>query len=255
MLTVKPNVSPGFAAPPAYAPLLVLIALFLLPAASCKKKDPEKCQQGMSVTRQAIQSEDFALAKQWREYAWKHCDDQMALGALDQEIVSAESQVAIRNAEQQTKDQERSQLLSLLMRWVSENRATPENASKAIHCDPAAPPPGGTKPDPESKERWCSATRAVDTRYTFHVRYWDGDREAVRFSTRPASPASCADLGEHRVVRDWNVPAPGGQVVKRSLCDITSGPLAGMQAVVSAAIADVHVFTPKYVQRDPRIVQ
>jgi hypothetical protein len=240
--------------PRTLAPFLLLSALVAVPTASCKRKDPEKCQQGMSVARQAIKSEDFALAKQWREYAWKNCDDQMALQGIDQEIVTAEADVARRKAEQQAKDQERARLFAVFLQWAGANRGAPQNASKAVRCDPPAPPPAGAKPDPESKERWCSATRQAGN-YALNVRYYDADREAVRFSTRPASPATCADLGEHQVVREWNVPAPGGQVVKRSLCSFNSGPLAGMQAVVSAAIADVHVFTPKYAQRDPRSTQ
>jgi hypothetical protein len=261
MRVAMPNATPAALAPLTFSArartclgALAVLAM-LVPTASCKRKDPEKCDQGTKVSRQALESEDFALAKQWREYAYKHCEDTMSLQQLDQAIVNKEAEVAKRKADEAQKQADRSQLLGLFMRWASENRASPGNASKAFRCDPPAPGPDGQPPKEDSKERWCSATRAVDTRYSFIVRYWEAEPESVRFSTRPASPASCADLGEHAVVRTWDVPAPGGQMVKRTLCNLTSGPLAGMQAVVSAAVADVHVFTAKYAARDPRVTR
>ena len=229
----------------------LLATTLLLPVVSCKKKDPEKCQQAMATTRQALTAEDFALARQWREYAYKHCDDPATLSSLDQELVNKEAETNRRAQEQAAKKAELSALLQLFMRWASENRMAPQNASKLVQCDPV---PEGTPKDKE-KEHWCNATRAVDTRYTFHVRYWDAEPDAVLFTVRPPSPASCADLGEHRALRTWDVPVPGGGTVKRTHCELTSGPLAGMQAVATAAITELHVLSPKYAQRDPRIVQ
>ena len=149
------------------------------------------------------------------------------------------------------KQAERKALMDLFVRWVSQNRMAPQNASTAFHCDPPPAPPPGKKPEDVAREHFCTATRAAG-KYQLLVRYWEAEPDAVRFSTRPASPASCADLGEHRVVRTWDVPAPGGQMVKRTHCEFSSGPLAGMQGIVSAAIADLHVFSPKYAQREPR---
>src|SRR4029453_12207991 len=108
-----------------------------------------------------------------------------------------------------------------------------------------------------AKDRFCMATRAagVAGKYQLHVRYWEAEPDAVRYSTRPSSPGTRAELGEHRVVRTWDVMAPGGQAVKRTHCEFTTGPLAGLQGITSAAIADVLVFSPKYAQRDPRVVQ
>jgi predicted aldo/keto reductase-like oxidoreductase len=40
----------------------------------CQARDEAKCNQGFDVARQAIKSNDFALARQWREYAYKRCD-------------------------------------------------------------------------------------------------------------------------------------------------------------------------------------
>lgn len=233
------------------AAVLLSLALFL-PQTSCKRKDPEKCQQGMTVTRQALTGEDFALARQWRDYAYKNCDDATTLGALDQEIVNKEAEVQKKKAQQDQEKSENAAVLQLFSRWISESRAAPQNASKNFICDTL---PENT-PKEKQKDHWCNAVRHVDTRYTFSVRYWEAEPDAVRYSTRPPHPTTCADLGDGSVVaRTWQVAAPGGQSVQRTLCNITAGPLAGMQAVTTAAIADVLVFTPKYAQRDPRVVQ
>jgi hypothetical protein len=234
--------------------VLALAALFALPSASCKRKDPEKCQQGISVARQALAGEDFALAKQWREYAWKNCEDQTPLQSFDQDLVNKEAEVTRRKTDEAAKAAERKGLLDLFTRWVSQSRMAPQTASSAFRCDPPPPPPPGKKPEDVAKDHFCSATRAAG-KYQLNVRYWEAEPDVVRFSTRPASPASCADLGEHREIRTWNVAAPGGQAVKRTHCEFTSGPLAGLQGITSAAIADVFVFSPKYAQRDPRILQ
>jgi len=227
----------------------LLVTTLFLPLTSCKKKDPEKCQQAMTTTRQALSAEDYALARQWREYAYKHCEDVATLQALDQELVNKEAETNRRAQEQGNKKAELSAVLQLFTRWASENRMAPQNASKLVVCDPV---PQGTPKDKE-KEHWCSATRNVDTRYSFYVRYWDAEPDAVRFTVRPPSPASCADLGEHKVVGSWDVAVPGGGSVKRTHCELTSGPLAGMHAVATNAITELHVVSPKYIQRDPRI--
>jgi hypothetical protein len=236
------------------AGVFALIALVALPVSSCKRKDPEKCQQGITVAKQALAAEDVPLAKQWREYAWKNCEDQTTLQSFDQELVNREAEIAKRQADQATQQAERKALFDLFVRWASQNRMAPQNASTAFACDPPPAAPPGRKPEEVAKERFCTATRAAG-KYQLVVRYWEAEPDAVRFSTRPASPASCADLGEHTVVRTWDVPAPNGQMVKRTHCQFTTGPLAGMQGITSAAIADVHVFSPKFAQRDPRILQ
>src|SRR5262245_3070758 len=62
-------------------------------AAGCSQKRAGKCADGQKVARQAVEGGDFALAKQWREYAYKQCADASALSALDQEIVNKEAAV------------------------------------------------------------------------------------------------------------------------------------------------------------------
>jgi len=58
--------------------------------------DKEKCEQAVSVTRDALAKEQTDLARQWRDRAWKMCNDQAATQALDKEIVDKEAEIAKR---------------------------------------------------------------------------------------------------------------------------------------------------------------
>ncbi|HEV8247359.1 MAG TPA: hypothetical protein VGP93_16385, partial [Polyangiaceae bacterium] len=53
------------------------------------------------------------------------------------------------------------------------------------------------------------------------------------------------------VGKTWDVAAVGGKTAKRHSCDL-GGPLSGLHGVVSeAAKAEVSVFSPQYLDRDP----
>jgi hypothetical protein len=70
------------------------VATVLVLAVGCV--DKEKCEQAVSVTRDALAKEQTDLARQWRERAWKMCNDQAATTALDKEIVDKEAAIAKR---------------------------------------------------------------------------------------------------------------------------------------------------------------
>lgn len=69
---------------------LVTLAL----GAGCK--DQAKCDEAVQTTRQAIGLEDMAVARQWREYTWRTCQDAALLATLDQEIIAKEKEIAAR---------------------------------------------------------------------------------------------------------------------------------------------------------------
>jgi len=224
----------------------------VLLALGCQTRNAEKCDQGLSVTRQAIKSNDFALARQWREFAYKMCDptgqDKEGLVALDLELSTAETAFkANADAEAQRKAKNDA-LLKLFVTWVGDNRAAPDKASSAPVCD--VPTDAAEKAAVEkSKERLCTATRtAGDNALT--ARYWEASPKLARFSTRFAAPLSCADFGATES-KSFDVPATNGASVKRSRCEITSGALAGMSVVVSAANnADAYIFDPGVLEKD-----
>jgi hypothetical protein len=225
----------------------------VLLALGCQSRNAEKCEQGLSVTRKAVASSDFALAKQWREYAYKMCDaagqDKDALASLDKELASEEASVKAKADAETQRKAKNDALLKLFIGWVGDNRAAPEKASVAPVCDPPPADAVEAAKIAKSKEQLCTATRTAGES-TLSARYWEADPKLARFSTKFPAPVSCEDFGA-TVSKTFDVPALNGGSVKRSRCEFTSGALSGMSLVVSAANnADAYVFTPEYLEKD-----
>lgn len=249
---VENRAGAGLHAPMNLRPGTSLAVGCVLLALGCQTKNAEKCSQGFSVTRQAIASKDFALARQWREFAYKMCDaggeDKEGLVKLDQELTAAEAAVkAAADAEAQ-RTAKNGALLKLFVAWVGDNRAAPDKASAAPVCD--TPTDAAEKAAVErSKERLCTATRTAGDS-TLTARYWEAEPKLARFSTKFPSPVSCADFGATES-KSFEVPATNGAGVKRSVCQFSSGALSGMSLVVSAANnADAYIFDPGVLEKD-----
>jgi hypothetical protein len=221
-------------------------------ALGCQTRNAEKCEQGFSVTRQAVGAKDFALAKQWREFAYKMCDpagdDKENLVKLDQEITGAEAAVKAAADAEAARKAKNDALLKLFVTWAGDNRAAPDKASAAPVCD--TPTDATEKATVErTKERFCTGTRSAGEN-ALSARYWEAEPKLARFSTKFASPVSCADFGAAES-KSFEVPSTSGVGVKRSLCQITSGSLSGMSVVVSAANnADAYIFDPGVLEKD-----
>jgi hypothetical protein len=210
----------------------------------CQKGDPEKCTQALSVVQKSLDAFDFAAAKQWREYAYKECEDRGQLANVDQSIVSRESQAAAAQAASAKLTADTNALAKVFFQFVADNRAAPDHASQAPVCD--APPEGAPA---DSKERFCSASRQAGS-HTLEVRYYDADHTAFRFTTTPDGELDCKAMAG-TVSKEWNVPAVGGKSAKRTRCEL-GGALSGLTAVVTGAQkAPLYVVSPSYVARDP----
>lgn len=225
---------------------------FVLLALGCQSRNAEKCEEGLSVTRKAVATSDFALARQWREYAYKMCDpagqDKEALVALDQEIASTESTFKANADAEAERKAKNDALLKLFVSWAGDNRAAPDKASVAPVCDTPTDAVEAAKVA-KTKERLCTATRTAGDN-TLTARYWEADTKLSRFSTKFPAPVSCEDFGA-TVSKTFDVPALNGGSVKRSVCEFASGALQGMQLVVSAANnADAYIFSPEYLEKD-----
>lgn len=57
-------------------------------------QDSARCEQSVATVRQAITFEDFELARKWRDYSWKVCDERAVIATLDKEILDAEAAAA-----------------------------------------------------------------------------------------------------------------------------------------------------------------
>jgi hypothetical protein len=234
--------------------LLVLAAT--VTAFGCSEKDGTKCQEALDGTRKSVAASDLALTSQWRERSYKYCEDEAALATLDKEIVTKQSAEAAAKAAEAQRLALNAGLLKTFVTWAGDNRVAPDHASVSPKCDGDDPDPAAPKKpatDPAAAERFCIATRTAGTN-TLSARYWDADKSIVLFSTKVPAPASCDDLGPHKVLRTWDVPASNGQSAKRTRCELTGGTLAGMHAVVSAAAnASVYIFSPSYLAKDPAL--
>ena len=226
----------------------VLVLGLGLAVAGCKRKDEEKCQQALQTTRQALASEDFALARQWRTYTYKQCADADALKTIDQEIVTREAEVARKKAEEEAKKKEHEQVVAAFTQWVAGHRAAPEGASQVVTCEF-----DDDEKIKKSKERFCTRSRSLaNGKYSFEVRYWEADPKAARFTFQAPMPVDCGQLGASTTVRQWQVAAMNGKTATRTRCSITSGALSGLQVLATAASnAKQHVFSPEYLQHDP----
>lgn len=232
--------------------LLVLAAT--LTALGCSEKDAAKCQEALDGTRKSVAASDPVLTSQWRERSYKYCEDQGALSALDREITTKQSAEAAAKAAEAQRLALNAGLLKTFVTWAGDNRAAPDHASVSPKCDGDDPDPAAPKKpstDPAAAERFCTATRTAGTS-TLTARYWEADKTISLFSTKVPAPASCDDLGPNKVLKTWEVPATTGQGVKRTRCELSTGTLAGMNAVVSAASnASVYIFSPSYLLKDP----
>ncbi|MBX3128599.1 MAG: hypothetical protein KF718_17890 [Polyangiaceae bacterium] len=211
-------------------PLVVLLALL-----GCNQKDQGKCDNGKSVTKQAVASEDFALARQWRDYAYKHCADAAALKALDDEIVSKEAEVTSRKAEQQRVAGETTQLVSLFSGWIGQHRADPTRAAVTVSC----------KGPEEGKDRWCSRERSVGGKYNVRVTYWEAEPKAHEFFTIAPGEVTCDAFGAATQISEKH----GGL---QRFCDLTAGGLSGMQLLIRRAKDGTHlnVVSKEYVAKN-----
>ena len=226
------------------------VVLLLGVSPACSQKDTEKCDQGLQVTRQALASENFAAAAQWREFAWKHCEDRGSVEGLDREVVAKRGEVEARNRAMAERRRANLELLKTFLGWVAMHRGAADRASANPSCDP--PAPSDPRKD-QSKERLCSATRLAGT-YQLMARYWAADPSLSRFNVKLPDVTSCEEIGASRVLKTWQVAATQGRSTARFRCEFTSGPLAGMHAVLSQAVnADLYVFNPGYLDKEPAL--
>lgn len=230
----------------------VLLGLALITSIGCSTKDPAKCTSGLATARQALTVKDIALATQWREYAYKQCEDQGQLGQLDKEIVERQASIAKEQSDKLKVQAEQKQLLSLFKDWVTAARNAPEKSVNAPVCE--------GEDDAKlkaTKERFCAGTRAVTggPGGGLRVRYWEkSPAEVALFTVRLPLPVTCNDLGGNRVVKATQIPSSSGRTVARTHCELTDGPLAGLQALATEANStELKVFSVKYPEQDPTL--
>jgi hypothetical protein len=230
----------------------IVVGMILLSAIGCSNKDAAKCANGLATARQALTAKDLGLASQWREYAYKQCEDVAQLAQLDKEIVDRQAALAKEASDKAKTVAQQQQLLSLFKSWVGQSRTTPERSANNMSCE------GGDDVKLKaSKERFCAGARAVTgiDGAQLMVRYWEKTpADAAHFSVRLPLPVTCNDLGGNRVLKEMQIPASNGATVKRTYCELTEGALSGLQAIATEANStELRVFSAKYPEQDPAL--
>jgi hypothetical protein len=72
---------------------VLALVLGLVPSACV---DKEKCDEALRVTREALTKDQPDIARQWRDRAWKICNDSAVTSPLDKEITDKEAEIAKR---------------------------------------------------------------------------------------------------------------------------------------------------------------
>jgi hypothetical protein len=230
----------------------VLLLGAVLTALGCSEKDATKCTEALDGTHKSLAAGDVGLTGQWRDRSYKYCADQASLSALDKEIVDKQSSDAAAKQAELERTAQTTALIKLFVGWAAENRAAPDHASASPKCD-GDDATGAAAAEVKTKDRLCTATRTAGAS-TLTARYWQADETIELFTTTPVGPVSCDDLGPNKVLKTFGVSAKTGQLVKRDRCELTSGPLSGLNVVVSAASnAPVYVFSSSFLDKDPAL--
>lgn len=234
----------------------VLVLVATLSSLGCSEKDAAKCQEALDGTRKSAAAANASLTTQWRERAYKYCEDQTALVTLDREIAEKQATLAAAKAAEAQRVAQNAGLIKAFVGWVGDYHLAPDHASVSPKCDGDDADAGAPKPstNPKSNERFCTATRFAGTN-TLTARYWEADKTIELFTTKAPLPVTCDDLGPNKVLKEWAVPATNGASAKRTRCEL-GGALTGLNAVVSeAANATVYIFSPSYLLKDPALKQ
>ena len=213
--------------------LLALLGLSMI-GAPCDGKDSEKCREGQEGVTASLKAGDQTLLKRWRDYSFKVCDDS-EFTAIDREISEHQAAKQKAAAEKKKKERENKQVLDAFLMWAGSNKGAPDRAANAT-CE-------GDKAAEKAKERWCTGDRIAGI-HRFEVTYWENEPVAAVFKTTIPHPIQCDALGTpSTVIRTWKVQG----TISRYHCQISGGPAAGMQALITEAPnAPLEVFSTRF---------
>lgn len=222
---------------------LVLIAVATAALGGCDRKDPEKCRQALETARSGAAAGQFDGANEWRNYAYKHCEDPSELQKLDQDIVAKKTALAKAEAAKKALDSETFNLLKLFRDFVGDSRQDPSKATATMKC-------GTNEEKGKEDEVWCTGTRWVnrDRGYKIDVRYWKAEPAAAHFRVRALGEVKCDGLGG-KASRKWEAGS------KFWYCALSEPPTNGLWALVERTEKEtrIEVFSKAYLDRDPKL--
>jgi len=108
----------------------LLIPVLALSAVACV--DKEKCDEATRVTRDALAKDQPDIARQWRDRAWKICNDATLTSPLDKEILDKEAALAKRDADlkKQVADASQQRLNTATAIWKGFDKLDPKDQTE-----------------------------------------------------------------------------------------------------------------------------
>ncbi len=217
--------------------LFGLLFAALLPA--CAKGEDPLCAERRQGARGAVSQGNLELATKLLDEARARCSPKLAsdLRRIERSIreaAEAQQRAAVERAERAAERE--LPVGKSFVRWVIEAGTTPTKDPVNAQCAERGSADFG----------FCEATRPGSPE--MRVRYWQTQRNAVRYSCVTAALLSCEDLGEHRRVRIWT-----RDEASYELCEPTEHALRGLTALLVRTRTEnrMSIFTQAYVRKDP----
>jgi hypothetical protein len=135
--------------------------------------DKEKCDEAIRVTRDALSKDQPDLARQWRDRAWKICNDANLTSPLDKEIVDKEAELKKRadDLQKQISDAAQQRINTAQTVWrefdrLDEKSRTPErleaHREKAAKMSAGLPPEYAKQIDDYNQRQYDQRKRALE---------------------------------------------------------------------------------------------
>jgi hypothetical protein len=221
-----------------------LLLACCLPGLACKSEETKEarsaCNEALREGRLFAKNDDLGAARAKLTVAEGACTGPRTTNVypLRAEIVRKAPR-ATRAAEEaaRTVEKQREQPIVPFMHWVRTRRDATDKSEKKTECVEQGDPMYG----------WCVASHQPVDGVEYRTRFWKNDRNTFRFSVTIEKPAVCEDLGQHRVVRTWEIDG-----TRRVHCELLTKEHRGLSALVTTKgeRSEVDVFDAPYVARD-----
>jgi hypothetical protein len=204
--------------------------------AGCRREASDgDCLRARDEARNAAMHGEVERASELLEHARELCGPRAALDIQRiGETIEARRKARDKQALVEAKSREGMESpVRRMLDWIKLGVASPELAG--VECASRGSDDYG----------FCQGHRAGDPALV--VRYWDGQKEAFRYSYSSEEPLGCSDLGEHRRVRAWSEAGKSYE-----LCEFTPHALRSLSALVVRAPGEstLQVFSQAYLERD-----
>ncbi len=216
---------------------LAVLSLMLLMGCH-KREERTACWDARQKARDAITRDRLDEATQQLEAARTTCAGQSSDDLRRIEGIIADRREAKRAIELEQADQEKAMEFPTkrFVSWATEPRDKFSETLVHTECAPRGSPDFG----------FCESERKDHPE--MRVRFWEHDRDAVRYSFTTRLPLECEDLGEHRRVRQWK-----SNHKSYELCELTQREARDLSALLvrDADQNKMYIYSFDYLKKDP----